>query len=164
MWITTPAGDRWHQMTNFTNNPGSSSGYTGPAFTPDGTKAVWAEAVGPVDSANVFGVWRLYVADFYVSPDGVPHLLNKQDITPAEARWVEPGNFAPDSRHLVLSTDIGINNAQGQDQWSLDIDTGALQNLTSSPTVWDEHGLYSPSGDKIIFMSSYPYRADPTSY
>ena len=34
MWITTPAGDRWYQMTDFkkpTNGP--SDGYTGVAFT-----------------------------------------------------------------------------------------------------------------------------------
>src|SRR5215470_7975632 len=54
-------------------------------------------------------------------------------------------------------------DAQGQDQWSLDLNTGALQQLTNTPTVWDEHGIYSPSGKKIIFMSSYPYRNDPNS-
>jgi Tol biopolymer transport system component len=36
-----------------------------------------------------------------------------------------------------------------------------LTNLTRSPTVWDEHGRFSPDGEKIIFMSAYPYRADP---
>jgi hypothetical protein len=165
MWMTTPAGDRWYQMTNF-NPPwnGPSNGYTGVAFTPDGTKGVWAEIVGGVDSNDAFGVWRLYIADFYVGTDGAPHLANKRDITPAGAKWVEPANFSPDGTRILLSTDIGLNDAQGQDQWSLDIETGAVQNLTNSPTVWDEHGLYSLSGKKISFMSSYPYRSDPTSY
>jgi hypothetical protein len=96
MWITNPAGDRWYQMTNFGSESGGSSyGYTGVAFTPDGTKAVWAEIIGNVDSADAFGVWRLYEGDFYVGSDRVPHLINKRDITPAGARWVEPGNFAP---------------------------------------------------------------------
>jgi Tol biopolymer transport system component len=27
--------------------------------------------------------------------------------------------------------------------------------------VWDEHGRFSPNGEKIIFMSAYPYRSDP---
>jgi hypothetical protein len=35
-----------------------------------------------------------------------------------------------------------------------------LENLTRTPTVWDEHGILSPDGEKIIFMSAYPYRAD----
>jgi len=49
------------------------------------------------------------------------------------------------------------------DQYILNINTGALINLTNSPTVWDEHGVFSPDGKKVIFMSAYPYRADPNS-
>jgi hypothetical protein len=165
MWITTPTGNRWYQMTNFGDGGnGTPFGFTGPAWTPDGQTAVWAEMVDGLSSEDVAGVWRLYTADFYVSRDGVPNLVNKTDITPAGARWIEPGNFSPDGRHLLLNTDIGLTDAEGQDQWSLDIETGTMQNLTNSPTVWDEHGLYSPSGKKISFMSSYPYRSDPTSY
>jgi hypothetical protein len=164
MWITTPAGDRWYQLTDFKPENGPRDGYTGAAFTPDGRRAVWAEMVDGNVLANAFGVWRLYIADFYVAPDGAPSLMNKTDITPAGARWVEPGNFSADGRHLLLSTDIGLADAQGQDQWSLNIATGAIQNLTNTPTVWDEHGLYSPSGKKISFMSSYPYRDEPDSY
>jgi hypothetical protein len=80
--------------------------------------------------ANAFGLWRLYIADFHVGPDGAPHLMNKRDIAPAGARWVEPGNFSPDGRHILISTDIGLDDARGQDQWSLDIYSGALRNLT----------------------------------
>jgi hypothetical protein len=132
---------------------------------PDGTKGVWAEIVGGVHWNNAFGVWRLYIADFYVSPDGVPHLVNKKDIIPAGARWVEPGNFAPDGRHILLSADIGLDDARGQDQWVLDVYSGTLQNVTpNTRQVWDEHGLYSQSGKKISFMSSYPYRDEPDSF
>ena len=114
--------------------------------------------------ANHFGVWKLFVADFAVGADGVPSLRNKRDITPAGARWVEPGNFAPDGRNILISADVGMGDAQGQDQFALDITTGQIQNLTNSSDVWDEHGLYSPDGRKISFMSSYPYRADRRSY
>jgi hypothetical protein len=165
MWITTPTGDRWYQMTDFRRpENGPSDGYTGVAFTPDGRRAVWAEIIKGDIFKNAFGTWKLYIADFNVSSGGVPHLVNKKDITPAGARWVEPGNIAPDGRHILLSTDIGLADARGQDQWSLDIYSGALQNLTNTPKVWDEHGFYSQSGKKIIFMSSYPYRNEPDSF
>jgi len=59
-----------------------------------------------------------------------------------------------------LITGSTEKDAQGMDQYILNIKTGALQNLTNSPTVWDEHGILSPDGEKIIFMSAYPYRAD----
>jgi hypothetical protein len=165
LWVTTADGSRWYQITDFKKTPTNpSDGYVGVAFTPDGSKAVWAEIIDGNVFANAFGVWKLYTADFHVGGDGIPHFANRRDITPAGAKWVEPGNFSPDGKHILLSSDIGIDNAQGQDQWSLDINTGQIQNLTHSPNVWDEHGLYSPNGKKISFMSSYPYRHEPDSY
>lgn len=164
IWLTTPSGDRWYQITDFNKKTkGPSDGYVGVAFTPDGGKAVWAEIVNGNVLANHFGVWKLYMADFVVRPDGTPSLVKKQDISPAGARWLEPGNFAPDGVHLLLSSDIGMKDAQGQDQFALDTVTGEVRNLTSSSTVWDEHGLYSPDGKKISFMSSYPYRREANS-
>ncbi len=76
---------------------------------------------------------------------------------------MEPGNFAPDGRHILISSDIGMRDSQGQDQFILDTATGQVKNLTNSPTVWDEHGVFSSDGSKISFMSSYPYRSEPGS-
>jgi Tol biopolymer transport system component len=45
------------------------------------------------------------------------------------------------------------------DSWSADPDGTAAVNLTSSPTTWEEHGSYSPSGNALVFISS---RVDPT--
>jgi hypothetical protein len=164
MWITTPTGDRWYQITDFKKPAkGPSDGYVGPVFTPDGKRAVWSEIIDGNIFANHFGVWRLFIADFSVSPDGVPSLVNKRDISPPGARWVEPGNFAPDGRHMLISSDIGMKDAQGQDQFVLDTATNQVRNLTNSPTIWDEHGLYSSDGTKISFMSSQPYRDEPNS-
>ena len=163
MWVTTPSGDRWYQLTDFKKSRGPSDGYVGVAFTPDGRRAVWAEIVNGNVLANHFGVWRLFIANFGAGPDGAPALLDKRDITPRGARWVEPGNFAPDGRHVLISSDIGMPDAQGQDQFALDTVTGQVTNLNNSPSVWDEHGLYSPDGKKVIFMSSYPYRDEPRS-
>jgi len=163
MWITTPAGDRWYQVTDFKKSNGPSDGFVGTPFTPDGKRAVWAEIVNGNVLVNHFGIWKLYIADFAVNSNGVPSFMNKRDITPAGARWVEPGTFAPDGTHILLSSDIGMKDAQGQDQFVLDTSNGDIRNLTNSPDVWDEHGVFSPDGSKISFMSSYPYRADPRS-
>jgi hypothetical protein len=164
IWITTPAGDRWYQITDFNKSKGPADGYVGTAFTPDGRHGVWAEIVDGNIMANHFGVWKLYMADFIVRPDGTPTFENKRDITPAGAKWVEPGSFSPDGRYLLISSDIGMPDAYGQDQFVLDTQTGQVRNLTNSPQVWDEHGLYSPDGKKVSFMSSYPFRAEPNSY
>lgn len=164
IWITTPNGDRWTQITDFRKSRAApSDGFVGVAFTPDGRTAVWAEIIDGNVFANAFGVWRLIAAEFQVV-NGKPGFANRRDITPAGARWVEPGNFAPDGKRLLISADIGMPDAQGQDQYTLDIVSGEVRNLTNTPGVWDEHGLFSPDGRSILFMSSYPYRSRPRSH
>ncbi|MCZ7648367.1 MAG: hypothetical protein M5U26_24430 [Planctomycetota bacterium] len=92
--------------------------------------------------------------------DGMPILSNLRDITPKGMHWNEPGNFAPDDESLLLTGSVE-KDAQGMDQYILNVRTGKLVNLTNSPKVWDEHGVFSPDGEKILFMSAHPYRDDP---
>jgi hypothetical protein len=89
MWITTPAGDRWYQLTDFKKPvTGLSDGYVGTAFTSNGKQAIWTEIVDGNIFANVFGVWKLYLEDFQVTANGGPSLVNKRDITPTgRAGW-----------------------------------------------------------------------------
>lgn len=159
MYATRPDGSEWHRMSDFGGKQ-RADGYTGPAFTPDGRRAVWAQIVDGNIFQHLFGRWELILADF--SEDrGVPQFTQLRNITPTGARWVEPGNFAPDGRSLLLSADIGLKDPQGQDQFVLDVFTKAIRNLNRTPGIWDEHGMFSPDGGKILFMSSYPYRQDP---
>ncbi len=137
-------------------------GFTGVAFTPDGKRGVWAEALGMAPKA-IFGKWQLKLADFE-EQDGQPRLTNVKDITPAGATWLEPGTFSPNGVDVSLNADIGLTDAQGQDQYILNVDTLNLRNLTNSPKQWDEHGVFSPDGAKLFLMSSFPYRDKPNSY
>lgn len=161
MWAVSSDGKTWQRLTDFKSGvAGVADGYTGPAFTPDGKKAVWSQIIdGNIFAYWPFGRWQLIMADVTVT-DGVPALANKIDITPKGMYWNEPGNFSPDNESVLLSGSVG-KDAQGMDQYILDIKTFKLTNLTNSPTVWDEHGVFSPDGNKIIFMSAYPYRDDP---
>ncbi|MFN0062047.1 MAG: TolB family protein [Myxococcaceae bacterium] len=168
MWATTPAGDRWYRLTDLGPNK-AGSGYIGPSISPDGATLVWTELQNTGWDALKYpgGVWKLWRADLVVNPlTGAPELNSRIDITPSGAHWLEPGNFAPDGTHMLLSTDIGLPDGQGvwgQDQWSIDVFTGELQNLTQTPTAWDEHGLYSADGKKVVFMSSYPFMNWPVN-
>jgi Tol biopolymer transport system component len=161
MYAVSPDGERWHRLTDFKSNvPGTPDGFTGPAFTPDGKKAVWSQIVdGNVFKYSPFGRWDLILADFE-EQNGVPSFINLKNITPAGMNWNEPGNFHPDNQSLLL-TGSDQKDAQGMDQYILNIATGKLTNLTNSTDVWDEHGVFSPDGEKILFMSAYPYRSDP---
>lgn len=159
IYAVRPDGSKWCKLATTVN------GMTGPAFTPDGKLGAWAEAL---DSANMmkdkFGRWRLMLSEFSEDSLGNACFTSTKNINPKGAVWIEPGNFSPDGRSLMLSADIGLTDARGQDQYILDIYTGKVVNLTNSPKVWDEHGLFSPDGKKIIFMSSYPYRHEKNTY
>lgn len=158
IWAVKPDGSAWYNIAPL------EKGMTGPAFTPDGKTAVYADASSDSDlSVDVFGKWSLQKVNFEIN-NGIPSFTDQQDISPEGARWLEPGNFSPDGVSLLFNSDIGMTNAEGQDQYILNINTGEVTNLTNSPMIWDEHGVFSPSGEKIIFMSSYPYRDDSTSY
>jgi Tol biopolymer transport system component len=157
IYMTRPDGSQWYQLSNFLPNQ-PPNGFTGVAFTPDGTKAAWAQIIHGNIFKYTFGRWQLMLADFQET-DGVPAFVNVRDITPAGAAWIEPGNFSPDNKSLLITSDIGLSNALGMDQFILDITTGKVVNLTNSPNVWDEHGMFSPDGTKILFMSSYPFRS-----
>jgi len=162
MWITTPNGSVWYKLQDFgASNP--ADGFSGVAFTPNGRSAVWAQIVDGNVFAYTFGKWRLILADFQ-EVNGVPRVTNLRDITPPNTYWVEPGNFSPNGTDLVLTADTGFPDhaqVQGQDQYVLDVFTGKITNLTNSPAIWDEHGVFSPDGQKIFFMSAYPYKAYP---
>ncbi len=163
MYAVSPDGLQWFRLTDFkSGTKGVADGFTGPAFTPDGHKAVWSQIVdGNVFKFWPFGRWELVLADFQ-EVDGRPTFVHTRDITPPGMNWNEPGNFHPDSETLLLSGSVE-KDAQGMDQYLLNITSGILTNLTRSPTVWDEHGRFSPDGRTILLMSANPYRADPNA-
>ncbi len=158
IYAVTPDGKTWTRLVK------TVRGFTGPAFTVDGSKCSWAEGQDSADlRKDKFGKWKLKFAEFQVN-NGVPSLTNIKDITPKNTNWVEPGNFHPDGQRLLITADCGMTDARGQDQFIINVYTGELINLNNTPNVWDEHGLFSADGSKIVWMSSYPYRSDPNSY
>ncbi|HYI95003.1 MAG TPA: hypothetical protein VEX68_15775 [Bryobacteraceae bacterium] len=161
MYVISIDGRQWHRLTDFhSGKKGIPDGFTGPAFTPDGKRAVWSQIVdGNIFKYHPFGRWEMILADFVDDGKAAPHFSNLRDITPRGMHWNEPGNFHPDNQRLVFSGS-DLKDAQGTDIFVLNIRTGQLDNLTNSPKVWDEHGVFSPDGEKIVFMSAHPYRRD----
>jgi Tol biopolymer transport system component len=162
MWAVSPDGSAWYKLQGF-EAPNTANGFTGVAFTPNGQYAVWAQIVNGNVLEYEFGQWQLILAEFQVL-NGVPSFTNPKNITPANTDWVEPGNFSSNGTDLVLTADTGFPNhanVQGMDQFVLNVFTGQITNLTNSPAIWDEHGVFSADGEKIFFMSSYPYSSNP---
>jgi hypothetical protein len=160
LWAVKTDGSQWVLLKKW--DPMQTQlgqGFTGPAFTPDGAHGYWAVIVDGDVLVYGFGKWRLMRSDFALDANGVLTMSNTTDITPEGANWMEPGNISPDGKKLLFNSDIGLpaNQTFGQDQFVMDLDTGAVTNLTHSPSAWDEHGLFSPDGKKIVWMSSKPY-------
>jgi len=62
IWAVKPDGSAWYNLAPL------DKGMTGPAFTPDGSKAVYADADPNSDlSVDVFGKWYLQQVDFGVN-------------------------------------------------------------------------------------------------
>jgi hypothetical protein len=162
MWVVTPDGREWHRLSDFKSGVrGTPDGFTGPAITPDGRQAVWSQIVdGNILRYRPFGRWELILADF-VERNGRPEYVNRRDITPRGMSWNEPGNFAPDGVSLLITGSTDDSAQEGQDQYILNVRNGRLENITNTPRVWDEHGVFTPDGEKVIWMSAYPYRDDP---
>ena len=85
MWAMSPDGQQWHRLTDFKSGAkGTSDGYTGPAFTPDGRQAIWSQAAdGNVFRYRPFGRWEMILADFE-ERDGRPHSNRRW---PRRGRW-----------------------------------------------------------------------------
>ncbi|HWY97806.1 MAG TPA: hypothetical protein VNY36_01865, partial [Bacteroidia bacterium] len=161
MWATNINGDHWYQLDS--NLSAQGNGVVGAVFTPDGKRAAWAQEEDTSKTTDMFGLWYMMLSDFVDTGATGPAFVHTKNINPSGSRWIEPGNFSPDGKYLMISSDIGMTNAEGQDQFVLNVNTLHTFNLTNSPHIWDEHGFFSPDGHKIIFMSSYPYKSDTNS-
>jgi Tol biopolymer transport system component len=150
IWVMNRQGTRFWQLTNV---PLSEGGVLHPHFSFQGDRLLWSERLSS-QGGNI-GTWALKVADFRVS-DGVPSISNVRQFQPgAQRRFYESHGFTPDGTRIVFTGNLEAGQDESdQDIYTLDLNSGALVNLTNSPTQWDEHAQIMPSGDWIVWMSS----------
>jgi Tol biopolymer transport system component len=139
-------------------------------FNEDGTKLIFAERentgeilyspFGTPGGENPWAGWRIHLADYDGSKSGTAKLSNHVTLYDAEAPkdrgFYETHGFV-DADRIIFSRTLG-GEAYVDDVFVADADGGNLVNLTQSPGTWEEHGLFSPSGNTLGFISS---RVDP---
>ena len=147
VWVTN--GARFWQLTNV---PRGYGGVLHPHFSHDGRRLLWAERVAA--SGGKWGRWALKIADFSIE-NGTPRISGTRILAPGRhQRFYESHGFSKDNRRVLFSANLDGQDESGLDVYWMDLGSGQVTNLTSSPQVWDEHAHVSPSERRIVWMSS----------
>ena len=145
LWVMTADGTEHWPLVQFE----AEHGLLHPHFSNDGTKLLWSELYN-LESVTE-SHWQLAVADFVVE-GGVPRVENAVYSEPAGLGIYEGHSFSPDDSRITSAfTPAGT---ESWDVFSATTDGNEVINLSESPGVWDEHAHISPSGNKIVWMSS----------
>ncbi|MBU2592538.1 hypothetical protein KKD61_03710 [Patescibacteria group bacterium] len=127
-----------------------------PHFSVDGKKLSWSQmynSANPFVKGEEFGLWKLMIADVK-ERKGVLSLKNVQEFQPGDEAFYENHGFSPDSRKLIFSSNFqkGKPVLTNTNIYTLDIKSSSVNQLTNEG--YNEHAIYSPAGNKIIWMTS----------
>jgi hypothetical protein len=134
-------------------------------WSPDGTHIEYAHLNWNFVTGGGEGHWDVRVAEFHVSPEGVPSLSNIKVVRPANGHWYETQWWNPNpKRPGFLYTETYPTASGGGASTTPQLFYCQLVNhysacknggtrLTNSPS-WDEQAIFTPNGKDVIFMSS----------
>jgi hypothetical protein len=153
-----------------------------PFFSFDGQYLLWSVIDGAPGQNQANGTWNLQMGKFVVGSDGVPQIIPASIHDPltqnfsafdTTASWFESAGFSPDGQDILfiadMTTDQNGNFVQigapyyqfGMDLWRGHLNAqgmvDSLQDLTNSPSQWDEHAHMSPHSQVISWITSYWY-------
>lgn len=133
-------------------------------FNKDGTKIIFSERIPTGQSVpglarispggeNPWNGWQIHIADFNSS---TMTLSNHRTLKPNGNGMYETHGFIDDGRILYSYTRNGLPYVD--DVYTANADGSNVQNLINSPTTWEEHGSFSPTGSgAMVFISSRAY-------
>jgi Tol biopolymer transport system component len=156
LWVTDASGTAFHRITELSATD-ETSGVLHPHFSRDGARLSWSEIYEPaglLQPGNLFGHWRLVVADFAVGGDGRPRLSNVRRFE-REPAFYENHGFSPGGTQLLFSSNLaqsGLFEAANNDIFLVDLASLALTRLTSAD--YNEHAHFFPSGRRILWMTN----------
>lgn len=162
LWIMDAAGQNFWQITNLP----TAGGVIYPRFSPDGTKLSWGQRTEATSLAGgIWGTWQLMVADFVVSPSGVPSIQNAQALTPSYKPglleyYYEPHAFSSDNQTVYFMSNIGpggtpfFGGPGPMDVYALNLATNQMTALTSTPGEWNEFPTVIPGATSLVYMST----------
>jgi Tol biopolymer transport system component len=164
-WMNTPGlgddNDFWAMdadAKNFwrlTSNPAGSA-IQFPKFSFDGKTFIWSERLEkgrPLRKGHEYGVWKIRMADFLVTPAG-PRFGKIVDLEPAGKGYYEPHGLTPDGKKMLFTAMVNPNKSQYYGElYSYDLASRQLINLAKADDLHFEMAIATPGGSKISFMS-----------
>jgi Tol biopolymer transport system component len=150
VWVMDADGTRFTQITHVGRGFG---GVLHPHFSSDGRQLLWAERIA--SKGGKWGLWALKVGDFSVN-NGKPSVQRIRTFQPGrQHRFYESHGFDTAGRRVLFSGNLDADQDEtGLDIYWMDLSSGDVRNLTSTPREWDEHAHLSPSGRHIVWISS----------
>ncbi|MBW1814601.1 MAG: PD40 domain-containing protein [Deltaproteobacteria bacterium] len=125
---------------------------------PTGKSYAWIEKANPgFGGENHWDGWRIHIADVDIRKKGQQMLSNHKILFAGTGGFYEAHGFTSDGRIIFSHTANG--RPYVDDIYIADPNGSNIKKLTTSTATWDEHGIFSPSGNTMAFISS---RADKT--
>lgn len=162
LWVISRDGRRPWRLTRVGERGGA---LLDPCFSHEGDRLAWSERVRSREGR--WGEWVVRAGRFRLQ-GAVPRLSGVDTWHPGkERRLVLASAFAPDDRRLLLAGEVApgpsasAGMAGGLDLYSLDLASGAVTALVTTPDEWDEQPRLSPRGDHLAFTSSRGLPAGP---
>lgn len=164
LWLIDKGGKRAERMWTSKEHHGALHAH----FDPAGTRLVFSERIAtgrvltrltiPLGAGgeNQWTGWCVHVANVDLKKSGAAILSNHRQLFKDKPGFYETHGFSPRG-DLVFSHTRG-GRPYVDDIYTAPVKGGAWRPLVASPSTWDEHAQFSPSGNAIAFISS---RHDP---
>lgn len=159
LWLMDFATKRYFQLTHTPES--DASGVLHPHFSHDGTKLTWGEMYEKPTASRGYGTWKVKVADFAIQ-GGKPVLSNVKSYEPGKPEWYENHGLSPDNRKLLFTSTFDSEKLFHSKMYHYDMAAEKLECLADEK--WNEHALYSPSGKRIVWMTSAQDKNSGTDY
>jgi TolB protein len=141
IWLMAPNGSDRRRLTDPVEPQSDAAGASSPAWSPDGSKLVYAAQVGTEEEQ---GLSELYV----MNADGT----DRERLTTNEDFEADPV-WSPDGTRIAFTRATGVGtNAVRSGIAVIDADGGASRQITRAPAAsFDGTPAWSPDGSRIAF-------------
>lgn len=152
IWLISDDAQKVFKLVDIPND--YDHGVICPRFSPNGRYLVWTDRKKQPNLANpneTAGLWAIKLADFTFVNDS-PVLSNIRTFEPGGDGFYECYGFSPDNSRLIFCSNMHQSSFWNEHIYTIDTTGNQLARLTEKD--YNEHAIYHPAGNKIVWMSN----------